>query len=266
MNAKYIQRLINTHRRTLKCTSPECKRGNVAQRCWAGCYVHHHGKRQLSVPAVSSCFLVTEAAEKSNYTLLILKKHSLNVQNLPPMLIFQVSFSRFRCTQMVFPRFLSFLQCTFALIVSVYGSIWMSATVGKDRESCYILPPPLQQPIVQHQVLPLSQSELRRALTDRDSESSLNCLYRRWVWDRCWLIMKAPPNRNWHCRCSCIKSAAITVTYRLCVSFSGSHYCSRLLHQISHSHPFFSTHSHLPCPPSQPSAVFLGNVCSPLLS
>lgn len=103
------------------------------------------------------------------------KKPSLNVQNLPLMLIFQVSFSRFRCTQMVFPRFLSSLQCTFAFIPSVYGSIWMSATVGTDRESCYILPPPLQQPIVQHQVLPLNQSELRRALTDRDSESSLNC-------------------------------------------------------------------------------------------
>lgn len=146
-------------------------------------------------------------------------------------------------------RFLSSLQCTFAFSPSVYGSIWMSATVGTDRESSYTLPPPLQRPIVQHQVLPLNLSELRRALMDRDSETSLNCECRMWVWDRCGLIMKAPPNRNWHCRYSCIKSAAITLTYRLCVSSSGSRYRSRLLHQISHSHPFSLLSIPPPLPP-----------------
>ncbi len=77
--------LIKTHRRTLKCTRPECNRGNVAQRCWAGCHVHHHTERQLSAPAVSSCFMMTEAAEKSNYTLQIFNKtNSMNVQNPSP--------------------------------------------------------------------------------------------------------------------------------------------------------------------------------------
>lgn len=88
----------------------------------------------------------------------IKKTNSMNVQNPPLILIFHGSFS------MVSPPFLSSLQCTFAYSTYVYGSIWMGATVGTDREN--ILPPPQQQPIVQHQVLPLNLSELRRELMD----------------------------------------------------------------------------------------------------
>ncbi len=74
--------------------------------------------------------------------------------------------------------------------------------------------------------------------------------------------MKAPPTRNWHCRYLCIKSAAITVTHRLCLSLSGS----RLFHQISHSRPLSLLSIPPPNPPSQPPAVFLRNVCSLLFS
>lgn len=94
MNAKCSQKRISTQRRTLKCTSPECKR-SAEMLSWL------LRPSPWRTPAESSCFLVTEAAEKSNCTLLMLKKSSLNVQRQPLMLIFQVSFGRFRCCQKV---------------------------------------------------------------------------------------------------------------------------------------------------------------------